>query len=47
MAIHFTKKAQVKALLFDKVSTIVLVEYFNYNNIFLTKNTVNFQNTPK
>ena len=30
-------KAQVRALIFDKAPTIVLVKYFNYNNIFSAK----------
>ena len=32
-------KAQVKSLLFNKVFTEILVEYFNYNNVFLAENT--------
>ena len=30
--------AQVKALLFEKTSTKIMVEYFNYSNIFLAEN---------
>ena len=33
--VHFKKQAQVGALLFNKAPTEVLVEYFDYNNIFL------------
>ena len=33
-------KAKVKILLFDKTFIIILVEYSNYDNIFLVKNLV-------
>ena len=33
-------KAQVRALIFDEVSTVILAEYSNYNNIFLIKNVI-------
>lgn len=35
-------KIQVWAFIFDKASIIVLVEYFNYNNIFLIENTIKY-----
>ena len=38
MPIYSKKQAQVEALLFNKVFTEVLIEYFDYNNIFLPKN---------
>lgn len=41
--IYFKKQSQIKVLLFDKTPTIVLVKYFNYSNIFLAKNLVEFQ----
>ena len=31
-------KAQIKVLLFDKASIVVLVKYFFYSNIFLVEN---------
>lgn len=31
-------RAQVRVLLFNEASTIVLMEYSNYNNLFLIKN---------
>ena len=45
---HFKRQAQIKtqsrakvgALLFDKALNKVLVEYFNYNNIFSVENLV-------
>ena len=37
---HLKKQAQVGALLFNKVLTKVLVEYFDYNNIFLVENAI-------
>ena len=40
MPVHSKKQAQIRALLFDMASTEVLVEYFNYNNVFLVKNIV-------
>ena len=48
MLIYFKKeaqikaqnRAQVKALLFNKVSTKVLAKYFNYNNVFSIENVV-------
>ena len=33
-------KAWIRTLIFDEAFTIVLIEYFNYNNVFLVKNTV-------
>ena len=30
--------AQVRASLFDKAPTIVLIEYFNYSNVFSAEN---------
>ena len=38
MPVHSKKQAQVEALLFDKTSIEVLVEYSNYSNIFFAKN---------
>ena len=32
----------LQALLFDKISNFILVKYFNYNNILLIKNTMEF-----
>ena len=48
MLVHSKRYAQIevqietkiRALLFDKVFTKVLIEYFNYNNIFSIKNIV-------
>lgn len=41
---YFIKKTQIKIkikiLLLDKTFTIILVKYFNYNNIFLLENVV-------
>lgn len=42
MAIYFNKKAQVRALLFDKTLIIVSLEYFIYSNVFSTKNAADF-----
>ena len=50
MAIDSFKKVQTKAqtqtqveiLLFDKTSTTVLVEYFDYSNVFLIENIMKF-----
>ena len=38
MPVHSKKQAQVGALLFNKASTKVLVEYSNYSNIFSAEN---------
>ena len=38
----FEKKAQIRALLFDKAFTEFSAKYSNYNNIFLAKNIVKF-----
>ena len=38
MLVHFKKQAQVGALLFDKTLTEVLVEYSDYNKVFLAEN---------
>ena len=35
-------KAQVKALLFNKASTKITMEYFNYNNVFSTEYAAKF-----
>lgn len=35
-------KVQVKTLLFNKILIIVLLEYFNYSNIFLVKYKIEF-----
>ena len=40
MSVHSEKQAQVKSLLFNKAFTKVLVEFFNYSNVFSVKNTV-------
>lgn len=40
MVINSIKKAQIRALLFDKAPIAVLAEYSNYTNIFLAKNIV-------
>ena len=43
MAMHPSKKAQIKAqiraLIFDEVSTPIIAEYSNYSKDFLVKNT--------
>ena len=39
MLVHSKKQAQVEALLFDKAPIEVLVEYFDYSNIFSAENT--------
>ena len=36
-------QAQVGVLIFDKVCTEILAEYFDYSNIFSTKNVVELQ----
>lgn len=33
-------KTQIKALIFNKVFTIVLIKYFHYSNVFLAKNAI-------
>lgn len=38
MPINSEKQAYIKALLFDKISTTILAEYFYYKNVFLAKN---------
>ena len=38
MLVHSKKQAQIRALLFNKVSTKVLTEYSNYNNVFSMEN---------
>ena len=40
-------KAFIKALLFDKASIVVPVEYFDYNKIFLAKNITEFSKHNK
>ena len=44
--VYFKKQIQIKAqngvLLFDKAFIMILVEYFNYNDIFLIENTAEF-----
>ena len=40
MLMHSKKQAQVGALLFNKASTKVPAEYFDYNNVFLAENAV-------
>ena len=39
MPVHSKKQAQVGALLFDKAPTKVLIEYFDYSDIFSIENT--------
>ena len=38
--VHSKKQAQIKALLFNGAFTEVLIEYSDYNNVFLVKNIV-------
>ena len=38
--VHSKKQAQVRVLLFDKAFTKVLIEYSDYNNVFLVENAV-------
>ena len=40
MPMYLEKQAQIGALLFDKASIEVQMEYFNYSNVFLAKNAV-------
>ena len=48
MPIYFKKQAQIeiktyiKALLFNKTLIIILAKYFNYNNVFLIENIIEF-----
>ena len=42
MPVHSKKQVQVGALLFDKAPTKVIVEYFNYSNVFSVENIVEF-----
>ena len=50
MTINLIKKAYIKAqikfhikiLLFKEIFIIILLKYFNYSNIFLTKNIIKF-----
>ena len=42
MPLHSKKKAQIEALLFDKVLIEVPAEYSNYSNIFLAKYVAKF-----
>ena len=44
---HLEKKAQIRALIFDKASTEVSIEYINYRNIFTVKNTVELLKNSK
>ena len=41
MPIFSKKQAQVEALIFDEILTAFPVEYSNYSNVFLAKNTAN------
>lgn len=41
---HSEKQTYIKVLLFYKAFTAILAEYYNYNNIFLTKNAVELLN---
>ena len=38
MPMHSKKQAEVGALLFDKASTEISVEYFDYSNVFSVEN---------
>ena len=38
MPIDSEKYAQIRALLFDKISIAILAEYFNYRNVFSAEN---------
>ena len=38
MLMHSKKQAQIRALLFDQVSTKILAEYSDYSNVFLAEN---------
>ena len=40
MIIYLNKKAQIRILLFNKAFIMILVKYFNYNNIFLVENII-------
>ena len=47
MLVHSKKQTQVKTLLFNKVSTEVSAEYFDYSNIFLAENTAELPENTK
>ena len=47
MPVHFKKKAQVRALLFNEAPTEVPVEYFDYSNIFSAENTAEIPDNTK
>ena len=38
MLVHSKKQVQIRALLFNKAFIEVLVEYSDFNNVFLAKN---------
>ena len=50
MTMNYSKKTQIKTqielqirtLLYDKAFALILVEYFNYSNIFLVENVIKF-----
>ena len=42
MLVHSKKQAQVRALLFNKALTEILMEYINYNNVFSTEYAAEF-----
>ena len=42
MPVYLKKKAQIKVLLFDKALIKIIIEYFNYNNVFLIENAIKF-----
>ena len=44
MPVYSKKQVYIKVLLLDKVLTIILAKYANYNNIFLIKNAIEFLN---
>ena len=37
MVIYFLKKTLIKILNFNNISNIILIKYFDFNNIFLIK----------
>ena len=39
--------AEIRVLLFDKPFIIILIKYFNYNNIFLIKNIIKLSKHSK
>lgn len=39
---HITQKTQIKTLFLNKVFIIILMDYSNYDNVFSTKNIIEF-----